>query len=273
MLLAYYHLLGHVFVAVHACHSQADAREMLSKAGFGKDLVERGRKLVEEGEALVTRRLDEEGEDRTIEHGLHIAVSELEMWLRSAEFLVKRKLDNAQLIELAFGHDLHAEEHTLTAIARAIRALSLIRTRSDIQETLGNPRAAHDVVVTGWALLNKVFKYTKMRLVAGPLSDENGTVFAALAQHEAAMRTWVLELQAASENMKDKPKILGYIGFLPAGVGLPMGGAAYDVVLHEQARRAAPNPADAKPTSGWSVGRQGRNRENLGKGFVEPTFD
>ncbi len=273
MLLSYYHLLGHVFVAVHACHSQADAREMLGKVGFGKDLVERGRKLVEEGESLVTRRLDEEGEDRTIEHGLHVAVAELEMWLRSAEYLVKRKLDNAQLLELVFGHDLHAEDHTLTALARGIRALSLIRTRPDIQETLGSVRAGHDLVVTGWALLNKVLKYTKMRLAPGPLSDENGAVFAALAQHEAAMRAWVLELKAATEKMTDKPKMLGYIGFLPAGVGLPMGGAAYDVVLHQQARRAAPNPADAQPTSGWSVGRQGRNRENLGKGFIEPTFD
>lgn len=273
MLLAYYHLLGHVFVAVHACHSQADAREMLGKAGFGKDLVERGRKLVEEGELLVARRLDEEGEDRTIEHGLHVAVAELEMWLRSAEYLVKRKLDNAQLVELAFGHDLHAEEHTLTAVARAIRALSMIRTRSDIQETLGSQRAVHDQIVTGWALLNKVIKYTKMRLAPGPLANENDGVFAALTKHEAAMRAWALELQAAAEKMTDKPKMLGYIGFLPAGVGLPMGGAAYDVVLHEQARRAAPDPADARPTSGWAAGRQGRNRENLGKGFVEPTFD
>lgn len=273
MKLAYYHLLGHIFVAVHASHSQAEARDTLSKSGLGKEVVERGRKLVEEGELLVARRLDEEGEDRTIEHGLHIAVTELEMWLRSAEYLVKRKLDNAQLVELAFGHDLHAEEHTLTAIARALRTLSMLRTRSDIQEAVGSARATHDLLVTGWALLNKVIKYTKMRLVPGPTSDADGAVFGALERHETAMRAWVLELNAATEKMSDKPKMLGYIGFLPTGVGLPLGGAAYDVVLHEEARRAAPDPADLRPTSGWSVGRQGRNRENLGKGFVEPTFD
>lgn len=272
MNLAYYHLLGHIFVAVHACHSQAEARDTLAKVGFGKELVERGRKLVEEGEALIARRLDEEGEDRTIEHGLHVAVTELEMWQRSVEYLVKRKLDNAQLVELTFGYDLHAEEHTLTAVARALRTLSMLRTRPDVQETFSSPRAMHDQLVTGWTLLNKVFRYTKLRLAPGVGSNKNGAVFEALARHESAMTAWLQDLQTATGKMSDKPKMLGYIGFLPAGVGLPLGGAAHDVVLHEQARRAAPNPADARPTSGWSVGRQGRNRENLGKGFIEPTF-
>jgi hypothetical protein len=50
-------------------------------------------------------------------------------------------------------------------------------------------------------------------------------------------------------------------------MGTPLGGAGKNITLHENAQRAAPNPSDAKTTSGWSVGRQG-NRENIGQGWT-----
>jgi len=61
---------------------------------------------------------------------------------------------------------------------------------------------------------------------------------------------------------------------VPAGVGLPLGGASFAVPLHQRAQQNPPGPeaCSTAPCASWSVGRQGRNRENLGQGFIEPTF-
>ncbi|MBA2664385.1 MAG: hypothetical protein H0U74_19000 [Bradymonadaceae bacterium] len=269
----YYHLLGRVVLAVHAGHGQLDVREALSKAGLTKDVVERGRKLAEEGEALITRRLEEQGEDRTVEHGLHAAVDELEMWAQTARFRLKAAVTDTALLEQVFDKHLHAHEHTLTAIARALRILSMIRASKEIQEALGDVRATHDLLVRGWTLLKKVLKYTDMRLGPAPASDKDGAVFKDLARHSLSMESWLEGVATSAKKLSDKPILLGLVGYIPEGVGLPLGGGSFAVVLHEQARRTPPDPTDARATSGWSIGRQGRNRENLGKGFVEPTFE
>jgi hypothetical protein len=126
------------------------------------------------------------------------------------------------------------------------------------------------LIVRGNTLLRKVLSYTATRLA--PTSSAK--IFSELAGQQDEMLRWIEEkLAPAARAIKDRPDALGLIGYLPDGVGLPLGGTSFAVPLHQFAKTDAPDPADARTTSGWSIGRQGGNSENLGKGFIDPTFE
>ncbi|MFU8802870.1 MAG: hypothetical protein ACNA8W_03575 [Bradymonadaceae bacterium] len=273
----YYYLMGQIYLAVYTWEHNSEAREGLTRAlqvaGLSKDTMESGGKLVARGEKLVERKLEETVEDRISEHGLHSSIEELEMWMQTVRFRLRKNEIDQKIIDLTMAAELHADDHALTAVAQTFRILGVLRTNKAIHEKLGVQRNTHDLIVRGHTLLKKVISYTTARL-APPSNDDSARIFSELDGQRDEMARWVEEnLDTAARQIADRPMVLGLIGYLPEGVGLPVGGTSFAVPLHRFAKSSPPDPADARTTSGWSVGRQGRNRENLGKGFIDPKFD
>ncbi|MFP4598717.1 MAG: hypothetical protein ACLFVJ_10725 [Persicimonas sp.] len=270
----YYHLLGHIYLAVDACEHESSLASALKKAGFGDDNLARGRKLLEEGLELVDRKAEEVGEDRIYEHNLHGSADEVQMWLSTSAFQLKKALDDDTLIHKTLGKSLHSRNHTVTIVAQSLRLIAMVRTEPTIHENLGSARQVHDLIVRGWVLLGKVFKNGDIQMTPGSAGDPDAPVFEDIAKHHAKMTEWVVELGRAADKLRGQPSLIGLLGYVPEGVGLPLGGTAYDVPLHQKAQREElPDFDDLRPDPGWSAGRQGRNNENLGEGWVEPTFE
>lgn len=270
----YFHLLGHIFVAVEAYEQRASLASVMDNAGFGADQIDEGRALLARGEELIDRKADEVGDDRIYEHNLHKAADEVEMWKSTAAFRLKKALDDESLVDDVLGRELHADNHTVTVVGQSLRLIAMVRTHADIHEQLGSPRQVKDLLVRGWVLLEKLFKNGDILMSPGSAGDPDAPVLGDIMAHRVAMFDWLAQLGQAAASLADDPGQLGYIGYVPEGVGLPLGGTAYSVPLHEKAQREdLPDMDDLRPDPGWSAGRQGRNRENLGSGWVEPTFD
>ena len=271
MSLPLYRLLGQTYLATKSWESNPDVKEALSKAGLTKDRVEAGKKLVEEGQALAAKRIHEGVEDRIAEHATHTAVAELEMWQQTVKAALRGKGVEEAVIEKAIDHHLHAADHAVTAVASALRTLGILRTDESIGAAFPRQRSLHDLVVRGNTLLAKALGCTVVMLA--PRGDEAAAIYGALDGHAEKLQAWVEELGRAVEKARAQEDVLGYVGYLPDGVGRPSGGTSFAVPLHQRAQAAAPEKTAPRGCAGWSVGRQGRNRENLGKGFVEPTFE
>jgi hypothetical protein len=273
MSMPYYYVMGQIHLAVHTSDHHADVREALGKTRLSKDALEAGRKLVEAGEKLVERKLEEAGEDRIVEHGIHGAIEELEMWMQTVRYrLRKAELDGATIAR-TMGEDIHPHDHALGAVARTFRILGELRANGAIHDKIGTGRSTHDLIVRGHTLLRKMLNYTETRL-APTSATASMKVFSELAGHGDAMARWVDDkLAPSAQTLAKNPAAVALLGYVPEGVGLPVGGTSFAVPLHQYARSTPPDPADVRATSGWSIGRQGRNRENLGKGFIDPTFE
>lgn len=268
MSVSFHQLLGHVAAADAGFHDSAELGQLLAKAGLSKDLMAGAHDLAHKGEAVWTTYTAKE-ENRIGDHNVHLAVTELEMWAQTVKTILRTKLA-ADVIATAMGTNIHAADHTTTAIAQAYRTLAMMRTDEKVQSCFKNERQLHDVAQRGWALLKKLFRTCDTRLDA--VSKEGQAAAADVEAYQAKLAAWIEKLDAAAAKLGSHAHLLGLLGYVPDGVGRPVGGTAFGVVLHEKGQGAIPNPKDAKPTSGWSIGRQGRNRENLGKGWVEPTF-
>lgn len=272
MTMPYYRLMGQILIAIHSWDDSPDVREAGSKAGLTKDRVEAGRHLVDKGQALVVRRQEEGGGDRIALHSIHMAAAELEMWLQTLKFSLRGRVDDASTIEAVMHAGVHADDHAVTVVAQALRALGMLRTDPAIAAGFERRQSLRDLIVRGSTLLAKMMECTAL-LVRDNVTSRTTGIYADLATHQDQMAAWVREMATSAEQLESQPEILGLLGFVPEHVGLPAGGTSYAVTLHERAQRQAPDPAQAGSTSGWSVGRQGRNRENMGKGWVEPTFE
>ena len=272
MPLPYYRLLGHCVVAAHALPEGSELPQALAKAGLPKTDITRVGELAEKAEELVEEKLDAVGEDRIHEHGVHAHVEELEMWMQTVRFRLRKAIDDDARIAQITGAHIHAEEHVATAAARALRAIASLRVDEEVTDALGTRQTVRDLLMRGQSLLAKVFKATEIRLA--PEDDRDAEVFERLEAHRTAMTDWLLAVDAAARKVPAKDsRLLGRLGYVPEDVGIPVGGSSYAVVLHERGQTDPPDPSEAKPCTGWSVGRQGRNRENLGKGFLVPEFD
>lgn len=271
MTMPFYGLLGQIFIAASTWESLPDVREAMSKAGLTKDQVEQGRKLVAEGEGLVARRDLEGAEDRIAGHNLTQALAELDMWRQTVASALRSKVKSEGAMERAIKHGFFAQDQTVTAIAAAFRALGVLRTDDEIGEAL-DARFLHDLIVRGRTLLSKALMSGEVYLTDRSLGEEL-PVFGEIRAHGQKLEAWIEELAQAAAKVEGQPHILGLLGYLPDGVGRPDGGTSFAVPLHERAQRAAPDPTKKGSESGWSIGRQGRNKENLGGGFVEPSFD
>lgn len=265
---SYYHLVGHLVVAVHACRESAELSSALQKNGFKKDQVEAGAKLAERAEHLIEEKVDKIGEDRIREHSMHAAAAEVEMWIQTVAFQVKRTVEEESVVELVLAKDLHAHDHSVTVVAKALRMMSMIRCDERVSERLGGTGGSRALLNRGHALLKKLLRSGEIRLA--PEGDEGSMqIFGELEDVQQEMEAWLGSLAEAAAGTAEKTtRLVGRLGYVPDGVGIPAGGTSYAVVLHERGQTDAPDPRDKKDCSGWSVGRQGRNRENLGKGWL-----
>lgn len=271
----YFQLLGHVFLASTACEKHSTTADALSKAGFGKAELQKGTELAEEGQELIDRKLEEGGDDRIIGHAVHSAADEVEMWHQTTSFLLKKAVDDESLLEKTLGGHIHAEDHTVTVVAKSLRTIAMIRTEPKLHEALGTGQKTRDLIIRGSTLLTKLYRNGDLLMQPGSSGDTDAAVFDDIRRHVKEMSDWIAELGRATDKMGvDQASLLGEIGYVPEGVGIPLGGTAYGVPLHEKAQRSTPpDPDDTSPAPGWSAGRQGQNRENLGKGWVQPKFE
>lgn len=270
---AYYQLLGHIVLAVESCEQNASLEAALQKAGFGADALAEGKKLADRGQALIKRKAEEAFEDRYYEHNLHYSAAEVDMWQRTVKFLLKQHVEDEALLALALGESIHAVDHTTAVAARGIRTLGMLRTEPRLYEPLTNHDERHDLINRGRAMLGKIYRNGEVTINPGSAGHAADQVFADIAQQRKDMVQWLQKLGVASAKMTATPALLGELGYVPDGVGLAMGGNAFHVPLHERAQRAElPSTENLRPDPGWSIGRQGQNRENWGPGFIEPRF-
>ena len=270
----YYHLLGQIVVAIESCEQNSSLAAALQKAGFGQDQLQLGRKLAQKGQELISRKALEAFEDRIYEHNMHYSAGEVEMWQSTVSFLLKKSLDDPAIIARTLGTSVHASDHTVTVVAQTLRTLGVLRTDSRVYEALGGEISVHDQLNRGFAMLTKIFRNGDIALRPSSAGLAENPIFAELSAQRSAMVAWVSQLGAAAAKLKDSPLLLGELGYVPEGVGLHLGGSAFNVPLHERGQRAElPELDNLKPDPGWSIGRQGRNSENWGPGFVEPTFE
>lgn len=274
MPLPYYDLLGHAAAAAHGFENSTELSQAMRQAGLSGEAIAAAAKLTHDGESLVERKLEELGENRIYEHNVHVATTELEMWQQTTRFLLRTKLAEPSLVALAMAEDLHTHEHAVTAIARSHRLLSVIRTDERVHGPLGDYRKVRDLLNRGWALTQRLYRSTEIRLADGLKANPSAPIFDELLVHRARMTRWLIDVDRASRAVPEKDaRVLGLLGYAPEGVGIPVGGNSYAVVLHERGQTDAPDPAMRHECTGWSIGRQGRNNENLGGGFIVPTFE
>lgn len=266
---AYYQLLGHLVAASSAFEKSAELSQLLAKGGLDKAQLKNTDELVRTAEKLVEKRV-EQHDDRILGHAVHAAVTEVEMWMQTVRFLL-RDLDE-DLRDTAMGAHIHAHDHAATVAAQTNRLISVIRTDERIREALGNDRKVHDLATRGWSLLKKMYRTCAQRLE--PEGHEDTLIFEEIEAHRQKMQNWLEAVDEACAKVAEKnPPLLGLLGYVPEGSGHPVGGTSFGVTLHERTHREAPDPSKAGPTSGWSIGRQqGRNNENLGKGWIDPTL-
>lgn len=267
---SYFHLLGHLAVAEAGLNQSAELTQLLTKAGANKAEFAGIHALVEEGEKLITRFALAD-ENRIADHNVHVAGAEVEMWAQTVQHLLRKKFD-AELLQTAMGKKIHTHNHTVTIVAQTLRLLAMLRTDSRIQSALGDERKVRDIGTRGWSLLHRLLTSVGVRFTPSIASSE--PISAEMDAFAKRVKKFIDSLEAPSRQVgQGNLPLLGLLGLVPDGLGIPVGGTAFNVVLHERGQGSAPNLADKRPTSGWSIGRQGRNRENLGNGRVEPTFE
>jgi hypothetical protein len=270
----YYEMLGRIFLAVQSCEQNSSLAAALQKAGFGKDELARGKKLAERGQELIDRKAEEAFEDRIYEHNMHSSAAEVEMWQSTVSFLLKKAVEDPTLVARTLGTNLHAHDHNITVVAQSLRTLGMLRTEPRVYEQIGSEQQVHDLLTRGWALLGKVFRNGRIIMSPSSAGHAEHPVFAEIAEQRADMVKWLSAFGAACAMLDGAPAQLGELGYVPEGIGLALGGTSFGVPLHLRAQREElPELDNLRPDPGWSAGRQGRNNENLGQGFVEPTFE
>lgn len=268
MVHSYLHLLGQVLTATFAARESGDLSAALTKGGLSKDAIAAGEKLASKAEQLIREKIDTIGEDRTHEHAMHAATQELEMWMQTVSFLAKKSIgEEDSLRSLLLAPDLHTHDHAVTSVARALRMMSMMRCDDRVIEAFGGEEKTRNTINRGHALTTKVFRASDIRL--SPQGDEHReTIFAKLDATHKELEKWVETAAQAAHAVAEKDlRLVGRFGIVPDGAGLPSGGYSFAVLLHARGQTAAPSPHRAD-CPGWSVGRQGRNGENLGKGWV-----
>ena len=265
---SYLELLGHVVTASHSIKESGDLAAGLQKAGFGKDRAAAGAKLAHAAEDLIKQKVEQIGEDRTREHALHWATQELEMWMQTVTYRVKKSVEEESARDLVVAEGLHAHDHGVTVVAKALRMMAMMRCDERVYDRLGGADATREILNRGHALAKKLYRASEIRLA--PEGEEADlAVFADLAEMRLKLEAWLAELSEAAPSVGEKDlRLLGRLGFVPAGMAIPIGGTSRAVVLHERGQTDAPDPNDVYDCEGWSIGRQGRNSENTGKGWV-----
>lgn len=266
----YFQLLGHVALAACTADTFEDVTLALKKAGFGPKEISRGLEMLERGEKILASRILDYVDDRNLEHAVHIATNEVEMWLQTVSVRLRKGGLDPDALEDAVGSDIHTHNHTVSAIGQALRTLGVLRTDEEVQSALGESRL-HDTMLRGHTLLKKLYKVADDLSAPSSICPKGEPIHQQIDVLMGEMLTWLTNLERTLTSVKDA-ELIGLVGLLPDGVGLPLGGAGGKITLHANAQQDAPNPSEATLTSGWSVGRQG-NRENDGQGWVEASYE
>lgn len=269
----FFQLLGHVYLASHTADHDADVATALKGAGLSAARIEQGKTYADHGEHIFDRKLQESPDNKTQDHNTHSAASEVEMWLQTVKIKLRKAGFDAEARDAFLGHDLHAHKHLVTVIIQALRAIGMLRALDDEDiEALGGERVVRDLVMRGNTLTKRLYKTAEYYMTPSSVAPGTMPIFAEIDELLGQMSSWLQDLDVAATQIPGDLDTLGMVGYLPHGVGLPVGGAAFDVLTHHRAKITAPDPRRATATSGWSVGRQG-NRENLGQGWIKPTYE
>lgn len=190
------------------------------------------------------------------------------MWMQTVAFRVKKAVEEESAIDLVLAKSLHAHDHGVTTAARALRMMSMLRCDDRVHQRLGGADATREILNRGHSLSKKLYRASDIRLA--PEGEEAQLpIFEELSAMKAKLEKWVADLAAAAPGAAAKDvRLIGRLGLVPSGVAIPVGGSSRAVVLHERGQTDAPDPRNVKDCPGWSVGRQGRNRENLGRGWI-----
>ena len=173
----FFQLLGHVELVVHTTAHNSEVEEALGAHGFGEDKLAEGRKMANLGEELPDRRSEEAGEDRLIEHEVHNSATEVEMWMQTAEFRLKKAVDDPAVLHKALGKGIHVDEHVVEVVCRALRLLGMIRTHGLIHQQLGTGRSVKDLLIRGNTLLRKLLSNGDTMMGPGHSGDPSAPVF------------------------------------------------------------------------------------------------
>jgi hypothetical protein len=270
----YFQLLGHLLAATHTCEHNKELASALVGQGLGQDQINSGAELAEFGASLPNRKVEETGDERIVEHGVHTSATEVEMWMQTVRSRLRNESVDAALIEKSCGEDLHSDEHVVEVAARALRMMGMLRTNETIHDAIGTGRSTRDLLIRGNTLMSKFFIAGDKLMSPGSKADPDAEVFQKIEDFERKATDWLRDLEEAVEGLTDRPELLGELAFLPEGVGLPTGGTGYSITLHERSEKRPPDPnEEVRPDPSWTIGRQGQNKENMGKGWVEPSFD
>ena len=263
MAIQLYRLLGQSAVATDGFAHSSDLVAALKKGGASEHLATQTSELLHEGEALIAQKIEKCGEDRIREHGLHFACSEAEMWLETIAATLRPVLDESTF-SMVLAKALHAHGHALTVSAKMMRTLSAIASSPDIAIHFGDERAVKDVLGRGNAALARLIKTGEIQL--RPKEEQEGfKIFNELNAFRKKGQDWFDGLENAATSLS--PELCGWLGIVPKGKGIAVGGASRAVELHGRGQTTPPK-ANVYPCTGWSIGRQG-NSENIGPGFIK----
>lgn len=271
----YFQLLGHLALADHTRRHNPEVESALADHGFGDDKWQTAERLVEQGESLIDRRAEEGPEERNTEHEVHSSGTEVEMWMQNASFRLKKAVDDQEILDKTRGADIHSDDHNVEVVQRTLRMIGMIRTSPVLHEQFGTDRSVKDLLIRGNTLLSKMLDAGDKWLAPSHAGNPDAEVFRELEKAHRSMKQWLQSLDDAARLLDEQPAILGELGYVPEGVGLPLGGTGYSITLHERSHREPPDPnEEPKSAPSWTVGRQqGQNNENMGEGWVEPSFD
>ena len=240
---------------------EAEIRSVLTASGYHDEQHQAGRCAVQGAMATIARAQGMQS-DTSAEHLVHTAATEIEMWLQATRRRIRLGTSDMILAARLTGEGVHFRHHSTSVMASARRALAVLRNDPAMQSKMGGSRAMEDMLQRGHTLCSKL-----VRVAEDMVRPEHTSTHEFLAPAASALVTWNTAAQElARHSFASEPMRLGLLGVL-AGDAAAIGGTGYSVTRHAQTTRNPPSGGPAPGPSGWTLGRQGRNAANRGKGY------
>jgi hypothetical protein len=256
-----YPILTEAVLFIETVEHMAEVRSALTAAGYNDGRHQAGLATIDRAMEVVDHAIEMQNDTSSV-HLVHTAATDLEMWIQATCSRVRRCTNDAALASSVSGADIHFRDHPVSVMAAAQRLLTVLRNDEELRRQLGSARAVDDVLQRGNVLLRKVWRVAE-DLVRPEHTNAAQLIVPAAAEVEA-WNTVARDLATCAH--AGDPRRLGFIGVLAEGAA-PMGGTAGSVIRHAQSSRTPPTGGPAPGTSGWTIGRQGRNAENRGEGY------
>lgn len=257
-------VLSDAVLFIETVEHLADVRAGLTSAQYNDAQHQKGKGAVKVAMEAI-HRASELQNDASAIHLVHTAATELEMWLQANRARLRRATGSDATSETATGVDIHFHDHPVSVMASAARLIAVLRNDAELRAQVGSQRTVEDVLQRGYALQQKLF-----RVAEDQVRPEQTDVESSLASAADGVEAWLgAARQVAMRAHGESPHRLGLLGVLTDDA-LALGGAAGRVTRHQRAQRTAPTGGPARNAPGWTLGRQGRNAENRGKGYDRP---